>query len=74
MNVCVCSCVCYLDVLLPVELSGSLLWQTTGSVLQWGEHSGGNVDIVALQTQTINDRLWREGACYHMSHNIAVPV
>lgn len=38
----------YLDVFLPVELSGSLLWQTTGAVLQWGEHSGGNVDVVTL--------------------------
>lgn len=40
--------IAYLDVLLPVELGRSLFWQTTGAVLQWGEDSGGNVDVVAL--------------------------
>lgn len=50
-----CVCVCYLDVVLPVELGGFLLWQTTGAVLQWGENGGGNVDVVTLhRAQIIN--------------------
>ena len=50
---CVCVCVCYLDVVLPVELGGSLLWQTAGAILQWGEHSCGNVDVVTLHKNRI---------------------
>jgi len=44
----VCVCVCYLQVVLPVELCGLFLRQTAGAVLHWGEDSGGNVDVVTL--------------------------
>lgn len=65
-----CVCVCYLDVVLPVELSGFLLWQTTGAVLQWGENGGGNIDVVTLhRAQIINYHVLGgevKPACCHM--------
>lgn len=39
---------CYLQVFQAVQLNGSVLRQAAGSVLQRGEDSGGDIDVVAL--------------------------
>ncbi len=41
----------YLQVVLPIFRYSVLLSQAYTAVLQWGEHGGWNVDVVALQVK-----------------------
>lgn len=47
---------CHLEVFLAVKLHSSVLWQTTGSVLQRGEDSGGDIDVVALWGEKVGQK------------------
>lgn len=52
-------CVSYLKVFVPIDGNGLVLRQTTGAVLQGGEDSSGNIDVVTLHTQL--NAVWYTG-------------